>query len=180
VWDISSMNYARSLHGLALVLLLAPGPAIGLDRARALAQAVALEAQPTISILPAVSGAPVASTAGGAWLSLGRAAYFGGKLGPGVTALQNHGSLVISTRFSLKVDCHAGPFSPSAEVTLSLASTDPSYGVSVDGARVSSAPLVTLLPCGSVTEHRLEVEISSSKPEGPIDSTVSFSARTKH
>lgn len=164
--------------------LLIPGFAADADRARAVAQVVAAAAssgQPTITVLSSASGAPLQSyAAGSAALSLGHAAYYGGRLSPGVAAQKNSSSMVLTTRFALRVDCPASSPSPSALVNVYLLDMDPSYVVSVDGRTLSSVPLVVSQWCGSVTEHRVDVEIPKTRPAGPIGSTLAFSATQKY
>jgi len=178
------MKPVRSMRYAALALLLVPGLVDGADRARALAQVVAAAAnqgQPTITVLPAPSGASLQSyTAGSASLSLGRATYYGGHLAPGVAARKNSSSMVLSTRFGLQVACSGGSGSSLAEVTISLVGLDPSYTVSVDGAKLSSAASVIVLRCGSVTEHIVEVGVPKTRPAGPFACTLSFSAVAKY
>lgn len=167
-----------------LALLLAAGLAAGADRAHPLPPWIASasgRSQPTVTVLPAPSGAALQSdAAGGASLNLGQVAYYsGGHLAPGVSAKKNHTALVLSSRFGLRVDCGAGSRSSLAEVTISLADIDPSYTVSVDGVKLSPVPSVTVLRCGSVTEHKVEIEVPKTRPAGPLGSAITFSAATK-
>ena len=174
------MRYLRRLRSLGLALLAVSGLATGADRARALSQAItaSLLSQPTVTVLPAGNGAPVEGYgAGGASLSFGQAAFSGGHPAPGVVERKSGSSMILSTRFDLKVACNAGARSSWAEVSISLATVDASWSISMDGVRLSSAPFVTELPCSSVTEHRLDVELSDTAPAGPFDTAVSFSAR---
>jgi hypothetical protein len=179
---VSVMGYRCRLRGPVLALWAVSGLAAGADRTHTLAQAMAAavsQGQPTITILPAASGAPLQSHSGGsASLSFGRAAYYGGPRAPGVVAHKKINSLVLSTRFALKVGCSG--WSSFVEVTMSLFTMDPSYTVSVDGAELTTAPSVTVLPCGSLSEHRMDVEVNTTRPAGPIGSTVSFSAAAKY
>lgn len=169
---------------LVFAFLLIPGIAYGADRVRALAQVVAGAAsqrQPTITVLPAASGAPLQSyTPGSASLSFGQAAYYGGHLAPGVAAQKNSGAMILTTRFGLRVDCPVGSPSPSVQVSMSLLDMDPSYVVSVDGRTLTSAPFVVPQWCGSVAEHRVDVEIPKTKLAGPIANTLSFSVAQKY
>jgi len=177
------MIRTRRLLGLVLILLAVPCFVLGADRARTLAQAMAAAAgrnQLTITILPAASGAELQSYAGGSgYLSFGQTAYYAAPKTPGVTERRNKGSMTLSTRFGLKVDCGRGS-SFFAEITMSLFAVDPSYSVSVDGVRLTNAGTPAVQRCGSVTEHRVEVEVSTARPAGPIGSTVSFSAAVKY
>ncbi|HEV3329887.1 MAG TPA: hypothetical protein VG096_02830 [Bryobacteraceae bacterium] len=180
---VSSKRPVRSLRYAALALLLVPGLVDSADRARTVAQVVAAAAsqgQPTITVLPASSGASLQNyTPASASLSLGRASYYGGYLAPGLAVRRNSSSLVLSSRFGLQVACSRQSGSSLVEVTTSLVGIDPSYTVSMDSARLASAP-VTVLRCGSVTEHVVEVEVPKAKPAGPIGGTLSFSARLKN
>jgi|ERR1051326_1753143 hypothetical protein len=180
---VSSMRPLRSLRYTALTLLILPGLVAGADRNRALARALAAAAnqvQPTVTILPAPTGASLQSySAGSAALSLGHATYYGGARAPGVAAKKNSSSMVISTRFGLQVTCSGAAPSSLAEVTISLLGIDPSYAVRVDGAGLASAPSVTVLRCASVTEHVVEVEVPKTRPAGPLGGTLSFSASLK-
>src|SRR5271170_546591 len=67
---------------------------------------VTAAATPTITILPAPTGAMLRSEGpGNAALDLGKVSYFKGSSAPGESSKKTSGSLVISTRFALKVDC---------------------------------------------------------------------------
>ena len=181
---VSSMRPVRSLRYAALVFLLVPGVVDGADRSRALVRAVAAavnQGQPIITVLPAATGASIQTySAVSASLSFGRATYYGGRLAPGVTTRKNSSSMVISSRFGLRVTCSGASGSALAEVTMSLAGIDPSYTVSVDGARLAAASSVSVLRCGSVTEHVVEVEVPKTRPAGPIGGTLSFLAMSKN
>jgi hypothetical protein len=182
--QVSSTGAVRFLRHSAVAFLLLPGLALGGDRGRALARAVAAvvnQDQPTITVLPAATGASLQSyTAGSASLSLGRTTYYGGQLAPGVTAKKNRSSMTLSSRFGLQVTCSAAPPSSLAEVTISLVGLDASYTVSVDGAVLTSMSSVTVLRCGSVTEHVVEVEVPKTRPAASFRSSLSFSAVAKY
>lgn len=136
-------------------------------------------AAPTITILPASTGGLVRSEATGkASLDLGRVSYFRGAAAPGASSKKNSGALVISTRFALKVDCPGS--SSSAHVNVSMSRTDAAatHALTIDGIRLGATPQILDLsmPCGSRSEHRLEVEVPVSTPAGPIGSNVAFEA----
>ena len=86
--------------------------------------------------------------------------------------------MVLATHFALKVDC--GGAQSLADVVISLSTGDFSYAVRVDGVTLSVLGAVQSLRCGSVSEHRLEVEIPKTRPAGLLLGTVSFSATTKN
>lgn len=179
-----NITQIRNVLGPLLAITMISGIAAGADRTGALAHlaaAAVTQTQPTITILPAATGASLQSNINGnASLSLGRAAYYGGSLPSGVVEQRKTASMVLSTRFGLKVDCGSGSPSSSAEVTISLAAIDPSYSVRVDGVTLLAAPSVTLLQCGSVTQHMVEVDVPKSKPAGNLASTLVFSAAPKY
>jgi hypothetical protein len=183
----NARRMARSKTGRllapVLALLAIPGVSAGADKARTLAQlvaTVATQGQPTITILPSASGASLQSySAETASLSLGQASYYSGRTAPGVAAQKSKGSMILSTRFAMKVDCNGSP-SPLADLTLSLFAVDPFLTVSMDGVKLSTTPSVTTIRCGSVTEHKLDVEISTKRPAGPIGTTLSFSAKPRY
>jgi len=140
---------------------------------------VAAPAAPTITILPAATGALLRSQgANHASLDLGRVSYFRGSSAPGESSQKTSRSLVVSTRFGLRVDCPgSAPFS-KVNVTMSRLDGAPSYAITIDGTTVRSAAetLLQSMPCGSAGEHRLDVEVPVSTPSGSIGSTVAFEA----
>ena len=87
--------------------------------------------------------------------------------------------MTLSTRFALQVNCGSGSLSSMAEIAVSLTGLDPSYTVTMDGVKLSSAGSPTTVRCGSRTEHVLEVEIPKDKPAGHIASAISFAATPK-
>jgi hypothetical protein len=180
----SAVKRKRILRNLIWILLAVPGLGLCADRAHSLAEAMSVAASRkplTVTILPAASGAQLQSYAGGsASLSFGQAAYYAAPKTPGITKRKDKGAMTLITRFGLRVDCGLGSSSSFAEVTMSLLDKDPFDTVRVDGARLTNAGTVAVQRCGSVTEHRVEVEITTLKPPGPIGTTVSFSATVQH
>jgi hypothetical protein len=146
---------------------------------RTITRLVAARTAPTITILPAATGAMVRSqAAGSASVDLGPVSYFRGISTPGESRRKNSKSFVISTRFALKVDCPGSSPSASVNVTVSRLDAAPSHAIGIDGTTVESAArtLLQSMPCGSGGEHRLDVEVPVSAPAGSIGSTISFAA----
>jgi hypothetical protein len=140
---------------------------------------VPASAAPTITILSAPTGAMLRSEGpGNAALDLGKVSYFKGATAPGESSKRTSGSLVISTRFQLRVDCPGSI--PSSRVNVSMSRTDAAatHDMAIDGIKLGTAPrpLAESIPCGSSSEHRLDVEVPVSTPTGPIGSTVAFAA----
>ena len=136
-------------------------------------------AAPTITILAAPTGATLRSEGpGNAALDLGKVSYFKGASAPGESSKRTSGSLVISTRFELKVDCPGS--APSSRVNVTMLRTDAAetHAMTIDGIKLGTAPrpLAESMPCGSSGEHRLDVEVPVSTPAGPIGSNVAFEA----
>jgi hypothetical protein len=134
---------------------------------------------PTITILPATTGALVRSQgAGNAALDLGKVSYFKGTSAPGQSIQKNPSAFVISTRFAIKVDCPGSSSSSRVNVSVSRADASASHSMAVDGTALGTAPqlLVQSMRCGSSGEHRLDVEVPISTPAGPIGSTIAFLA----
>jgi len=140
---------------------------------------VVAPAAPTITILPAATGALLRSQGPNrASLDLGRVSYFRGTSAPGESSRKTSRSFVVSTRFELRVDCPgSAPFS-KVSVTISRLEAAPSHAITIDGTPVRSEAqtLLQSMPCGSAGEHRLDVEVPVSTPEGSIGSTVAFEA----
>jgi hypothetical protein len=53
-----------------------------------------------------------------------------------------------------------------------------SYGIAIDGTTLGTAArtLAQSMPCGSLGEHGLDVEVPVSAPAGSIESNVAFAA----
>lgn len=140
---------------------------------------VAPPATPAITIYTASTGALLRSYgAGNASIDLGPLTYFRGASAPGETRGKTARSMIISTRFALRVDCPGS--SPSSRINLTMSRLDgaSSHVISIDGTTVGFAAqtLVPSMPCGSAGEHRLDVEIPISTPAGSIGSSVAFAA----
>jgi hypothetical protein len=136
-------------------------------------------AVPAITISAAATGPSLRSYgANNASIDLGRVTYFGGTSASGETRAKNAGSMVISTRFALRVDCPGSSSSSRVSLTMSRIGAASSAIVSIDGNTLGFAPetLVPAMPCGSAGEHRLDVEIPISTPAGSIGSSVAFRA----
>jgi hypothetical protein len=140
----------------------------------------AASAAPSVSILTAATGALVRSRgADNAALDLGSVSYFKRTSVPGESSRKLPSTFVISTRFTLKVDCPA-----SSRIKVSMARTDAgsSHAIAIDGTTLGTADqiLVWSMSCGSAGEHRLDVEIPVSTSAGSIGSTVVFMATLEH
>ena len=84
--------------------------------------------------------------------------------------------MILSTRFALQVDCGAAPAATIAEIAVSISGINPSYSITVDGVKLSPGRSPIMLPCGSKTEHTLELEVPKERPGGAIGGTISFAA----
>ena len=64
---------------------------------------------------------------------------------------------------------------------MSLLEADPLHSIDIDGSRVGpfAQTLAPFMLCGSSGEHRLEVEVPSSAPPGPLAINVAFLATLK-
>lgn len=173
------MNYT-ALFRVSMLALFASRAAFGKPSTspRTITPIMAASA-PTITILAAATGALVRSQgASSALLDLGPVSYFKGTSAPGESGRRNSGSLVISTRFVLKVDCPGSLSSSRVNVTMSRLDAAASHAIAIDGTTVGSAAqtLVDSMPCGSRGEHRLDLEIPVSTQAGSIESTIAFVA----
>jgi hypothetical protein len=140
---------------------------------------VTASAAPTITILSAPTGAMLRSEGpGNAALDLGKVSYFTGASAPGESSKKTPGSLVISTRFVLRVDCPGSSSSSQVNVTMLRTDAAATHAMAIDGIKLGTTaqPLAESMPCGSSSEHRLEVEVPVSTPAGPIGSNVAFEA----
>jgi len=147
--------------------------------ARAVPAGTAAPAAPTVTILSASTGAMIRGQgASNATLDLGRVSYFRGVSAPGESSKKTPGSLVISTRFVLRVDCPGSPSSAQVNVTMSRTDAAATHSIAIDGIVLGSAEqlLEQSMPCGFSGEHRLDVEVPVSTPAGSIGSTVAFEA----
>ena len=167
-----------------ILLLLANRAALGQPAGvpRSLTPVAAAPGAPTVTIFTAATGGSIRSHgAGNASIDLGRISYFKGSSAPGLHSQQRSRSLVVSTRFSLKVDCPGSSRSSQVAVTMSLLDADPLHPIDIDGSRVGPAaqPLVASMLCGSSGEHRLELEVPVSAPPGPLGINVAFVATLK-
>jgi len=139
-------------------------------------------AAPVVTISTAATGAMLQNHgAGSAALNLGAVSYFKGASAPGETSQKNSGALVITTRFSLRVDCPGSPPASQVNVTVARLDSATSHAIAVDGTQLGTAaqPFVPSMPCGASGEHRLDVEVPVSTPAGSIGSTVAFVATLK-
>jgi len=146
--------------------------------------ASAASTAPIVTLLAAASGVLVRSLgAGNASLDLGGISYFKGSSASGESSAKTPNSFVVTTRFALKVDCPGHP-AGSRQVSVSMSRLDASspYAMSIDGISlgITERTLAPSLPCGSESEHRLEVEVPVAAPPGSIGSTVAFVATLRN
>ena len=136
-------------------------------------------AAPAITVSAASTGALLRSYgASNASIDLGPLTYFRGTSAPGETSEKTARSMIISTRFALRVDCPGSSSSSRVNLTMSRLDAASSHVISIDGTTVGFAAqtLAPSMPCGSAGEHRLDVEIPISTPAGSIGSSVAFVA----
>jgi hypothetical protein len=153
----------------------ASGQPIGTPRAAAIGA-------PTITVVTTVNGALILNQGpGNASLNLGGVSYFRGTSASGETSQRTSKSFVITTRFALRVDCPGSPASALVNVAVSRMDASPLYAMAIDGIKLGTAiqTLEQSMPCGSVGDHRLDVEVPTSTPAGSIASTVAFKATLK-
>ena len=139
-------------------------------------------AAPTVTILSAATGVLIRSQlAGTASVDLGHISYYKGASTPGETSQKQSGALVVSTRFALRVDCPGSTPSSTVMVTMSRLDEAPSHAIAIDGTKLGSMTqiLIPSMPCGSLAEHRLDLEVPVSTPAGTIGSNVVFLATLK-
>ncbi len=170
-----------ALFRVGTLLLLVNGGALGRPAgdAQPVSPVVAVTGAPTITILTAATGALVRRQGiSNASLDLGRVSYFKRPSTPGQSTRKNSRSFVVSTRFALRVDCPGPSSSSSVNLTMSRVDADPADDITIDGTRLGSAAQILLqsIPCGSSSEHRLDVEVPVSTPAGPLGTAVAFVA----
>ena len=147
------------------------------------AMAAAVVAAPTVTVLTAATGAMVQSLGtGNSSLDLGTISYYKGTSTPGESNQMQPGSFVISTRFTLRVDCPGSSAASQVNVTVSRLDAAASHAIAIDGTTLGFSPetLVTSMVCGSSAEHRLDVEVPRSASAGPIGSNIAFTATLKN
>src|SRR5580658_5269196 len=134
------MNTKHTVLFGAGMLLLAPQAVFGQAAggrapvAPRTSKLAATPSAPTVTILSAATGASVLSLgAGNASLNLGPVSYFKGTSAPGETTQRNPGALVITTWFSLRVDCPGSPPAAQVVVTMSRSDASASHGFAIDG-----------------------------------------------
>jgi hypothetical protein len=145
----------------------------------AFGQPAANPAAPTIEILAAPTGALLRSQGvNRASLDLGRVSYFKGTSAPGQSSRKNSRSFVISTWFALKVDCPGNAASSKVNLTMTRLDAAASHAITIDGIMVGLTEriLAPSMPCGSGSNHRMDVEVPVSTPAGSIGSSIVFLA----
>lgn len=146
---------------------------------RTVTPAVAAPGSPAITILAAATGALLRSQgAANASLDLGPVSYFTGTTSPGSSSRKNSRSLMVSTRFALKIDCPGSMASSKVNVTMSRLDAADSHAIRIDGITLglTEQSLAQFMTCGSAAEHRLDMEVPVSTPAGWIASTIMFVA----
>jgi hypothetical protein len=171
----------RTLFLVWIVMLFANRATFGqpIGGLRAVAPVGADLGVPTITIVAAPTGILVRRLgANNASLDLGRVSYFQAISAPGQSVRKSSRSLVISTRFGLRVDCPGISSTSRVNVTMSRLDSDGSYAISIDGITLGSTPqpLLQSMSCDSGSEHRLDVVVPISTQAGPIESNIAFAA----
>jgi hypothetical protein len=169
----------NSTNATWMLLLLATRAALGQPIG---APRAAAGSPPTITILTAASGAMIMNQGqGSSALNLGQVSYFRGTAASGESSQRVSDSLIITTRFALRVDCPGSPASAQVNVAVKRMDALASHAMAIDGIRLGTAAqiLEQSVPCGSAAEHRLDVVVPKSTPSGSIGSTVAFAATLK-
>ncbi len=169
------MNSKATLGVLLLATEATFGQLVGLPR-------VAVISAPTVTIVTAASGAIILNQGpGSASLNLGGVSCFRGTSAAGESSKRTANSFVITTRFSLRVDCPGNPASKQVTVAMSRMDAAASHDMSIDGMKLGTMAriLEQSMSCGSSAEHSLEVEIPNWTLAGSIGSTIAFEATLK-
>ena len=131
--------------------------------------------EPSLSIVTASSGVLVRNLGPNASsVDFGLISYPAGSEAPGANSRENRDSMVISTRFGLRVNCLASALS-RADISVFLMESS-QFRVSIDGVAVSSEPQLLLVAqgCGSITVHKLEIEVPVYASEGSLLENIGF------
>jgi hypothetical protein len=89
--------------------------------------------------------------------------------------------VTITTRtFGLRIDRRSGDARGTAIVRASLESSDPRCKIRVDGIELGPAPRLidANAPIGTVTTHRIELEVPVTVPEGAFHSAIHWEVTT--
>jgi hypothetical protein len=142
-----------------------------------------LPSPPTVTVLTAASGAIIQSLGpGDSSLNLGTVSYFKGTSAPGESSQKKSGALVVTTMFSLKIDCPGSSASSQVSVSVSRLDAAASHAIAIDGTPLgtTSQILTSSMACGSSAEHRLDLEVPVTTPAGSIGSNITFVATLKN
>ena len=167
---------SKATVGILLLMGAAFGQPAGVPRAPVVSA-------PTVTILTAASGAMILNQGpGSASLNLGGISCYRGTPAQGESSKRTEHSFVVTTRFALRVDCPGNPASAQVAVTMSRMDAAASHDISIDGTKLGTMAqiLESAMACGSVGEHRLELEVPNSTPAGAIGSTVAFTATLRN
>ena len=111
-------------------------------------------------------------TAGDAVIDAGRIAYRPRRNGPRTSTT--------TRRFGIRIGAASGEPRGTATLRAWLETTDPNTTIRIDGVVLGTVPRVVdgQARIGVVTDHRLEIEVPLSAPEGPVAVTIRWEVST--
>ncbi|HXE90464.1 MAG TPA: hypothetical protein VNK82_05810 [Terriglobales bacterium] len=132
-----------------------------------------------ISFPLSAGGAALRSTGPGqADLDFGRVSYATGARTSGVSVRRTSSAMHITTRFAVQLDSAGGGSQRTVTLSAFLLHADSRQRFKVDDVELTTTPQViqAQVPLGTVSMHRLELEIPKDAPAGTISNAIGWVA----
>ena len=93
----------------------------------------------------------------------------------------HHDATITTRTFGMRIDRKSGDTRGTATLRASLEISDPRCKVRIDGIELGTAPRIIELHAalGTVTTHRIEIEVPITVPEGTFSSAIHWEVTTE-
>jgi hypothetical protein len=129
-----------------------------------------------VSVVPLGSSGPLSGSSQSTQLDLGNVSYGGGAVASGVSIRRTKDTLLLTTRFGLLLQDGGGSSLRTATVSAFVLNADCGKTYAVDGVKLTTGPQVvtTMARVGTVSAHRLEIEVPISENPGQVTDALGF------
>jgi hypothetical protein len=133
-----------------------------------------------VSVVPLGGSGPMSGSSQSTLLDLGNVSYGGGGLAPGVTLRRTKGGVLLTSRFGLLLQDGGDSTVRTATVSAFVLNANSGKTYTVDGVKLTTGPQVvsTMARVGTVSAHRLEIQVPIGENPGQVSDAVGFLVTT--
>jgi len=175
LWFLTLLAFALAGSGWAV-----QGKKIAARKTAPAVSVLQLTSPLKVSVVPLGASGPMSGSSQSTLLDLGNVSYGGGGVAPGVTLRRTKGGVLLTTRFGLLLQDVGGVNLRTATIRAFVLNADSGKTYAVDGVKLTTGPQVvsTMAPVGTVSAHRLEIQVPIGENPGQVSDAVGFLVTT--